>query len=160
MPWAPPAHRTCRAQPRPRQRGVDRRPSASDRGYGVQWRRFVADFLLRHPLCERCARWHCAGCGHAPLTLADFRRGQEGARVVDERPRGACARCGAWAWVAPRIVTAELGHHIERLRRGGAHCSEAGTEALCGGCHGIAGGMERRGSPKAEAGGQIGRAHV
>lgn len=33
-----------------------RRGSASERGYGVKWRRIRAQFLKRHPTCAECGR--------------------------------------------------------------------------------------------------------
>jgi 5-methylcytosine-specific restriction enzyme A len=47
MPNRPPVHRST-----PRKRPPDRRPSASARGYGTNWRRLRLLVLQQRPMCE------------------------------------------------------------------------------------------------------------
>ena len=42
----------------------DNRPSATQRGYGWEWRKFAKDFLRLHPTCEICG---------APATCVDHK---------------------------------------------------------------------------------------
>ena len=48
MPSKPPTHKP------PRVSLPDGRPSASARGYGVEWRRLRLTILAQRPVCEHC----------------------------------------------------------------------------------------------------------
>ncbi|HTE37526.1 MAG TPA: HNH endonuclease signature motif containing protein [Reyranella sp.] len=67
MPMRPPQHRPAWHKPideseRQRKREYDRnRPSSTDRGYDVAWRKLRAVFIKQHPVCQR------VGCNAASI---------------------------------------------------------------------------------------------
>jgi 5-methylcytosine-specific restriction protein A len=52
MPYAPRAHQPRHQTARPQR--VDRRASASERGYDSRWTKLRAAYVAQHPLCEDC----------------------------------------------------------------------------------------------------------
>lgn len=61
-----------------RHRSIEERPSARERGYDAEWRKFSADYLRRYPICA--CRTHCHGAlanqvDHVvPLAVAPHRK--------------------------------------------------------------------------------------
>ena len=54
MPYAPKTHAALQRERVGRPR--DTRLNAAQRGYGAQWRKYRAWYLMRHPLCMRCEK--------------------------------------------------------------------------------------------------------
>lgn len=100
----------------------ERRLSSSKRGYDARWQKFSKSYLMDHPLCARCEVRSCAAC----------------AQPMAEQGVGSmrCTRCGGLKVEEPRVESARLTHHIIPLAKGGAHCDEGNSEALCVRCHG------------------------
>ncbi|MCT4332621.1 HNH endonuclease [Paracoccus sp. YLB-12] len=64
-----------------------KRPSASQRGYGVEWRKLRAEFLRHHPFCAFCG---------VPAEVVDHKtphKGNRALRLSWSNLQSLCAHC-------------------------------------------------------------------
>lgn len=81
----------CPAHPR-RSPVEDRRPNASQRGYGSGWRRVRGAFLARHKTCALCPA-AATVADHHPVTRAELVRRGEQHPDAWQHLRPLCATC-------------------------------------------------------------------